>query len=84
MFSKAGCLPNDTVEQCSEKLLRSCMWGHAQKLKMAASPFMQRVQQVNDFFPSLLKNLNILKNELDQKYPPLQIPRQAEKELVNA
>lgn len=64
----AGCLSNDTIQQCSEKLLVSCAGQSASSLKYQSDEVQGKIKDLIDISDELAKKLNVLSKDLEQKY----------------
>jgi hypothetical protein len=65
----AGCLPNDTVQQCSDKLLKRCIGPYASHVKGDSELLQNMLQDLISRSTELANKLKALSNELQQKYP---------------
>lgn len=63
----AGCLPNDTIQQCSDKLLKHCAGQYALKLKQRSDSVQHTIQELINKSTELSNKLKALSNELQQK-----------------
>lgn len=64
----AGCSSNDTIQQCSEKLLVSCVGQSASSLKHQSDEVQNKIKDLIDISDELANKLNVLSKDLEQKY----------------
>ncbi len=64
----AGCSSNDTIQQCSEKLLVSCVGQSASSLKHQSVEVQNKIKDLINISDELAKKLNVLSKDLEQKY----------------
>ena len=64
----AGCQPNDTIQQCSEKLMKQCAGQRASMLKDRSDNMQDKIKDLIDALDELSRKLKMLSSELQQKY----------------
>jgi hypothetical protein len=60
----AGCLPNDTIQQCSDKLLKICVARQASALKVSSESVLNKIQELISKSTELANRLKALNTAL--------------------